>query len=307
MVITDNDVDFLSFIGEQESQEVRSPAEYKTDISSLITKGDVQSGESLPWRKVDEIQKLRSGELSIWGGVNGHGKSLLLGQVILNRLSNQRAIIASLEMKPSQTLYRMLCQYAGCRPSEHFANQILDKMENRLWIYDQLDSVATDRILGMVHWAAHVKGVHHVVIDSLIKCGLGREDYTAQAKFVDRLQWAAKSFGIHIHLVCHMRKKENEQQRAGKFDIRGASEIVDLADNLFIVHRNKMKEKEKAKKEKNLTYDVEIITQPDVYLAIEKNRHGGKEHVFGLWFHEDSMQYLPSEFDPHRGVLPAPF
>lgn len=307
MIITDKDIDLTAFIGKQESQEIRSPIEFISDIDMLIEMGDTQAGKSLPWSKADEIQKLRGGELSIWAGVNGHGKSQLLGQVILNRMTDQRCLIASLEMKPSQTLYRMICQYTGCRPSKDFANKVLNKFENRLWIYDQLDTVDSERILGMVHYAAHELGIEHVVIDSLIKCGLGKDDYDKQSKFVDRLQWAAKTYDIHVHLVCHMRKKENEHQRAGKFDIRGAGEISDLADNVFVVHRNKAKEEEKNKLKSGKGCDEKRLSEPDTLLSVAKNRHGGKEGLIGLWFHEESMQYVPNEPTALRGVMREPF
>ena len=258
MVITDKDVDFSRYLpvfGERESQVIKDPADFVGKVCDICEHGETQMGTPLPWSKTEEVQRIRPGELSIWGGINGHGKSLLLGQVILNLMKNEKAIIASLEMKPEQTLYRMACQYAGCRPSKDFAFETMGKFQDRLWVYDQLDTVEKDRILGMVYWASQELGINHIVIDSLIKCGIGRENYEAQEKFVDRLQWCAKAYNVHIHLVCHMRKTDKEESRPGKYDVRGAAEIVDLADNLFIIHRNKIKEQEKNKMEAGKQFD----------------------------------------------------
>ena len=50
------------------------------------------------------------------------------------------------------------------------------------------------------------------MIDSLVKCGVGVDDYNAQKKFVDALCWAAKQHKVHIHLVNHIRKGNNETE-----------------------------------------------------------------------------------------------
>lgn len=306
MIISSKDIDFLEFIGNQESQEIRDPLQFASDIMDLLEKGDVQEGINLPWQKCHEVQRLRQGELSIWAGINGHGKSELLGQVILSTMAQRRAIVASLEMKPTQTLARMINQYAGCFASPQFALEILDKFSGRLFIYDQLDTVEMDKILGMCHYAAQKLDVKDIVIDSLIKCGVGRENYEAQAKFVDRLQWCAKTWGVHIHLICHMRKTDKEETRPGKYDVRGASEIVDLADNLFIVWRNKPKEKEFDKMQAGREHNPEILMQPDTFLDIAKNRHGGKEKLIGLWRLECG-QFVDREPKGYQDALMAPF
>jgi twinkle protein len=61
---------------------------------------------------------------------------------------------------------------------------------------------------------------------------------TGQKDFVDGLCAIARDTGLHIHLVCHMRKGENEKSAPGKFDVKGAGEIADLADNIVIVWKN---------------------------------------------------------------------
>ena len=76
-------------------------------------------------------------------------------------------------------------------------------------------------------------GCKHIVIDSLMKCGIGEEDYQAQGDFVDKLCWIAKKYDVHIHLVHHMRKGRSEDDIPDKFDVKGASRITDMVDNLF--------------------------------------------------------------------------
>lgn len=301
MILTNQDIDldeYLAFVGEQESQEVRPAHSYWKELTARCVNGNQKIGPALPWLKTHETIRFQPGELSIWAGINGHGKSLLLGQVVLWWLKTQTALIASLEMKPVETLYRMARQMCGGMFEAVYMDEFCYQLEGRLWIYDQLDSVASERILGLIHYAANELKVDHIVIDSLTKCGLSRDDYTQQAKFVDRVQWAAKRHNVHIHLVCHMRKGNDENSRPGKFDIRGAAEISDLADNVLVVYRNKPKEEAARKRYHGMMltkHEEAELKKPDSFLRVDKNRANGEEESFGLWFHQGAMQFLPSD------------
>ena len=301
MIIKDSDIDledYLAFIGAQESQEVKPAEDFGHALIERLANGNAKYGPGLPWIKTHDVIRFQPGELSIWSGINGHGKSLLLGQVILWWLKSQTALIASLEMKPVETLYRMARQMKGGMFDVDYLDTFMDGLRGKLWIYDQLDSVESDRILGLIHYAAVELKVDHIVIDSLVKCGLSRDDYAVQAKFVDKIQWAAKRHGVHIHLVCHMRKGNDENSRPGKFDIRGAAEISDLADNVLVVYRNKPKEDAKKKREagRMLTKAEEAeLTHADTILRVDKNRANGAEESFGLWYHQGAMQFLGAD------------
>lgn len=296
MIITDEQIEqLLPLIAEQESQEIRSANEFTKGVAEIAKYGDEQQGELMPWENSHDIFRLRKGELTIWAGINGHGKSMILGQLILWQLRTEKAIIASLEMTPEQTLYRMAAQYTGCSPTPEFSATAVNNMADKgLWIYDQMSTVKPERILGMVYYAAHELKVTHVVIDSLAKCGISEDDYNGQKAFVDKLQWAAKRFNVHIHLVCHMRKPSSEHHETGKMDIKGTGAITDLADNVIVVSRNKNKEKVTQKKEMGAEISVpelKFLDQRDCYVSIEKNRHGSVEGSFGLYFNKQSMQY----------------
>ena len=246
------------------------------------------NGPSLPWDKPWETIRFHPGQLTVWAGENGSGKSVLVGQVILNFLEGQKALIASLEMRPIETLYRMACQEYRHQSTGSESRDFCSRYDQRLWIYDQMDSIEWMRILGLIHYASKDLGCDHIVIDSLTKCGLSRDDYAQQAKFIDRLQWAAKSTGIHIHLIAHMRKSQ-EGEKAGKYGIRGAAEISDLADTVFILRRNYRKEQENAKQDFNI--DQQILKQPDAYLVLDKNRHFGELKTWGLNFDPASQLF----------------
>ncbi len=291
-ILTDDD---LNFTGTQESQFISKPSEFTQEVIDRFDGNLKYAGDRLPWSKTHNFVALRPGEVSVWAGYNAHGKSQILGQVAAWTL-NKKWLIASMEMKPSATIQRMLRQVAGTKqPANEYINKFLNWTDDRLWIYDQQDSVSSDRILGMIHYAARELKVEHIVIDSLMKCGIATDDYSKQKYFVDKLCWAAKNYNIHVHLVHHIRKGIDEMKMPGKMDLKGSGDISDLVDNVFIVHRNKAKEKKIQKG------DEVSETEPDCRLGVEKQRHGEWEGIFNFWFHNDSMQYVP---DYRNMVMP---
>ena len=301
MIFNDRSIDldsYLEQIGQREAQELRWATHWRSDVLARLINGDETSGDRLPWGKTHGGVRLRPGELSIWAGINGHRKSMLLGQVMLWLAREHRICIASLEMKPDETLIRMARQAFGRAPSVDDAATFLEGCNGRICLYDQLDSVEADRILGVVHYAANELQCAHIVIDSLTKCGIAGDDYAKQKRFVDRLQWAAKSYGVHVHLVCHMRKGKDEAERPGKFDVRGASEITDLADNVFITWKDKERDEAVQCQANGLNLtpqQIKPLDRPDQVLDVAKQRHGTYEGSYSLWFHRRSLQLLGSD------------
>jgi len=289
---------YLLGVGIENADNLKPCDAYLDDLMEYAEKGEVMQGARLPWPKTHNIIRLQDSQLSIWAGESGSGKSLLLGQVINDMIFKNKhiATIASMEMKPKQTLYRMICQAIEAKAHKDHCKTYVNGLNKRLMIFDQLSSVNPNKMMGMSYFAAQVFNTNHVVIDSLTKCGIKRDDYSEQAKFVDNLQWCAKSLGIHIHLVCHMTKAGNGNRAA----IRGAGEITDLADNVFIVARNRDKDAEIEKLQIEGHCDNEVINQPCATLRIDKNREYGREVDIGLFLDKESGTY----YDEWRDVIP---
>lgn len=242
----------------------------------------------MPWVKTHEQFRLRPGEVTLWAGYNGHGKSLVLGQIMLHLLQNQRVCIASLEMRPLTTLARMCRQELGSNtPSDNFIQQFCERACKKLWLYDQQGTVNAERILNVIHYAAEKLGVCHFVIDSLMKCGIADDDYAGQKRFLDRLCAAAKDTRCHIHLVAHSRKGQDELNPPGKMDVKGSSTITDQVDNVMTVWRNKRKEQLISSGKA----DANAKDQADGLIICDKQRNGEWEGKIGLWFDQSSMRF----------------
>jgi twinkle protein len=293
MKMISDDIDFLKFAGMAESQFFAQPKDYLEEVNRRIEDGVTSRGDKLPWEKTHQQVGLRMGEVSLWAGVNGHGKSLVLGQVFLWLPFEIKVLIASLEMQPAATIERMVKQALGsARPSRDYIAQFMEAADN-ITLYDQIDTIQPNRILGMIHYAAQELGIKHFMIDSLVKCGISPEDYPKQKEFVDRLCWAAKTENIHIHLVHHMRKGNKESDTLDKFDVKGAGEITDLVDNVFIVQRNKTKEEKIQNKA-----PVEHL-EPDEVIRVAKQRHGEWEGKIALYFHKEANRFLSGPDSTH--------
>jgi len=239
--------------------------------------------------KTDGKFDLRPGEVTIWAGVNGHGKTTFLSNIMLNVMqAGQKVCLASLEMKPRDSLAKMTQQASGVgNPSIPYIRAFSRWTNELLWVYDHLGRLPSARALAVATYVRKELQIDHLVIDSLMKCGVGVDDYTAQKDFVDNLCTIARDTGLAIHLVCHMRKGENERMAPGKFDVKGAGEIADLADNIVIVWKNLRKPEAK---------DGEAAsTDPDAYVRVAKQRHHPWEGSFAFWFDKASQQFLEHE------------
>ena len=281
-----DDVDFMEFVGGLEEQYLIRLTDVSDDIVDRFSEGLDFYGDELPWQKTTDLFRLRPCEVTIWAGISGHGKSQVLSHVVAHLIKSTSCLIASLEMPLSALGQRLVRQIVGTsKPTKLYIHKALEFTHKNLWVYDQLDSVETERIFGMVVYAMKVLGVKHIILDSLMKCGVDDDDYNGQKRFVDRLCWAAKTYGGHIHLIHHIRKTKSEEDIPDKFDIMGASALTNLVDNVVIVHRNKAKE--------NLPESEQDDKDPDTRLIVAKQRHGEWEGRITLWFDKNSQQYKP--------------
>jgi twinkle protein len=264
---------------------------------------------TMPWAKTFDGFKFRPGEVTCYAGSNGGGKSLITGQIALGLIKQgQRICIASFEMKPKRTLYRMLRQFSGENIEQPrlidksvYVTRLLARFGNfaygKLWFYDQQGTTSSQQVIAMARYCAVELGIQHVFIDSLMKCVTGEDDYNAQKSFVDELTSLARDHNIHIHLVHHIRKLGNEETMPSKSDIKGTGAIADQVDNVLMVFRNKKKEHQI---QAGQTPDPGT---PDAYLMCEKQRNGEAEDWYSLWYHRDSQQFLdnnngyPESFD----------
>lgn len=291
--IDDQDIDAELRLLDEAAIKLTPLIKFRDEVLAHFEQRDTDSGDRLPWPKTHESIRLRPAELSIWSGISGHGKTGFLNQIMGSIIGQGKVVVvASLEMRPQVTVLNMVRQQAGCKSSKKFVDDWITSYGSNFWLYNQTNQVPSDRILAMARYAARVLKADHIVIDSLMKCGLDEDDYNGQKKLVDKLAWVAKEFDTHIHLVAHSRKLENEYKEPSKFDVAGGASITNLADNVFVVFRNKRREEALRNKSKGLKFDPHDLQLPSTFLTVCKNRHGGQESKFGFYFDQASTSFL---------------
>jgi twinkle protein len=292
-IIQYDDIDWAQW--EQESapkRKIKEKSFYAEQIVKYFEGSLIQRGNYLPWDKRQNFVGLRPSEVSVWAGINGHGKSLLLGQVVLSLAQQeQKCLIASFEMRPEITLARMARQATGMKlPSPYSLQAFQEWKKDQVFLLDHHGMINAEQMLAVCRYAASELKVNHIIIDSLMKCVKGEDDFNGQKDFVNALCAIAQDVGIHIHLVHHMRKGADEKHLPGKFDLKGSGSITDQVDNVFIVWRNKKKAQDR--QETGATDE----SVPDALLICEKQRNGEWEGRIGLWFEPDSQQYVEENF-----------
>lgn len=305
LTLTPDDIDFDAYMHDTDVQhKVKPAAAWEEDLNDeFLDQGYGPIHPRLPWGRLAHRFALRPGEVSLWFGYNGHGKSLLLGQVIMSACTQgERVCIASFEMKPRKTLARMARQFIDAeQPGPHKVGEFVQWANGKLWLYDQTSTIEAERVYAVIRYCVAELHITQFVVDNLTKLVTADDDYAGQKGVVDKLTALAQSLNIHIHLVHHARKGADETRPPRKMDALGASAITNLVDNVFIVWRNKAKH-EKA--------DVDQ-SQPDAMLILDKQRHGtGWEGLQNLNYHARSQQYLERGYGamcmaeyPHDGNL----
>ena len=279
LILTADDVDFEKYLEETEMKQRVIPANsYADEVVDYFHAPSFNHGDTLPFPALNEYVRFRPGEVSIWTGYNGHGKSLMLGQVLIGLVHQEKRVcVASMEMQPRTTLSRICRQFTGKRvPSRSEINGFLDTLSSHFYLYDHQGVVQWRKLLGVLRYCANEAGIEHFVIDSLLKCGIKEDDYNTQKEFVDHLCTIGRDTGMHIHLVCHSRKGADETRVPGKMDIRGSASISDQVDNVFSVWRNKNESR---------------LPGEDGYLLVDKQRNGEWEGLIVLSYKNESQSY----------------
>jgi twinkle protein len=219
---------------------------FVNDVIEIYEHPEKYIGDSSGFIELDKLLRgFRGGEVTVWTGQNGSGKSTILNQFSLFQTSQGRkCCIASLEMRP--------------------------------------ENVLDSKLLELFEYVVRRYGIKHLIIDSLMKITFKEgEKFVNQVDFLNKYIELCKKFNVHGHIVAHPRKKENDKSKLDKTDVKGFSELTDLADNV-IIWRNM---EDKADLEEN----EERI---DGLLILRKNRKFGELGSIPIIFDPTSRRFM---------------
>lgn len=271
----------------QDPEELRSLSDFESEV--LASFYPPEGAPRLPRLRLDvdfDWFEFRGGEVTLWTGINGHGKSMLLSQVELG-LMQQGARFAAFsgELKAVKQLKRKVKQASGLdRPSAAYIRAITDWLRGQYWVFNVVGTARLDRLIEVFTYAHRRYGCDHFVIDSLMMTDVpddGPRANTVQKEAIGKLCGFAKQFNVHVHLVAHPRKGRDESAGPGKMDVAGSGHITNGVDNIFSVWKAK---KDEAKPDEDGSLDAK--------LELMKQREDGVQNfTLQLWFNKASMQY----------------
>jgi len=301
-VINQDDIDFSLYEHVTDHQQkVKQASLYVHALLDRMSSTHCEKRVYMPWGKTHRLIQFRPGEVTIWGGENGSGKSLVTGQVALSLCAqDEKVCIASFEMKPIKTMERMGRQWTKLPlidpdvvTDEKHRARVVDLYEqfggwtdDKLWLYDQQGTVQWKQVCAVARYCAQELGVTQFFLDNLAKTVAGEDDFNGQKACVDELCSIARDHNIHIHIVHHVKKPAAGNHKPTKYDIKGSGSITDQVDNVVLCWRNKEKERLRAAK---MVFDKE---DHDTLLIVDKQRNGEWEGYIGLHFHAQSQQFL---------------
>lgn len=270
---------------------------YKRDLNKVIISG------------IDLMDKriigFNPGELSIWSGSNGSGKSSILSQIAINGVDqNFNIALFSGELRADRVINWMQLQAAGKRYAiatqyenyytvpDDIKRKINGWLERKMFIYNNDFGLRVINVFRAIRECIEQHSIGMVIIDNMMSldlAGVSGEKYEKQTSLVLALCELAKQTSVHIHFVAHPRKSLGFLR---KNDISGTADITNAADNVFIVHRVNSDFKRTTKQDLGLKEDNPLYVYSNV-IEICKNRDLGiADEFIGLHFEKESKRFL---------------
>jgi twinkle protein len=253
-------------------------------------------------KSLDEaLGGFRYGELSVWTGKRGEGKSTIMNQLSIEAIAQgEKVCMYSGEMKAQDIQYWVNLQLAGRNfIKKYFCSKrqkdifyvpddvkakIINWYRGKFFLYD--NNIAASKseessILKVFEHCVRKYDIRLFVVDNLMTAkyeSTNENDfYLRQINFVRDLLQFASNYNVHIHLVAHPKKTKG---KIDNDDISGRSEITNLAHNVFNFERTNGQ------------------GQSDLAVDILKNRWEGVKETIGLYYCPVSRRIYSKEDGP---------
>lgn len=304
-------VDYIKRFGERKTVEILEGS-LELPAYGLVRLADVQRRDlsQVPrtlsgFKRLDQgIGGFFAGELSVWTGVNGSGKSTILSQLLLESVEQGHRVCAySGELPKEQFKEWTLLQAAGpdhityesdkltgkriAVPEPIAHKQIDEWLGDRYWLFDleKNTSHSPETILTQFEAARMQYGADVFLVDNIMMVdfdGVREKDfYREQSRFMRTLITFAKRRMVHVHLVVHPNKDGAGDGKLTKKDVGGSGDITNRPDNVFAMSIR--------------SREVDGKAEQCPYLTILKNRDFGAKGEVWLDFDKKSRRYYQTK------------
>lgn len=196
------------------------------------------------------------GDLNIWTGKRGEGKSTVLDQISLDSVDQGRNVcVYSGEIPANRFKSSLYVQAAGTKNLNEYLDRIIDKvnyvvpaekaelidrwLNGRYWLYDntQVGANETENILRIFEQAYKRCDCTVFIVDNLMTIQTDSPDYyREQFVFARKLKEFANRFQVQVHLVVHPRKT-GDRAVIDNDDVGGSGNLTNIACAVFSLQR----------------------------------------------------------------------
>lgn len=256
------------------------------------------------------------GDVSIISGISGSGKTSLINFFILNAIQRGYKVACWSgelqdfrfqswldQMAAGPNFVRQKEGYDGLYYApKDICKQVNDWIGSNLVLYNNEYGNKFSQIFADIKECVESTGAQLLIIDNLMALQLDAyfgDKNEKQSTFINELKDYAKRKNIHIILVCHPRKEQNNVLLRME-SISGTADLTNLADNVFIIHRVGHDFRKRARD----FFGDGVIDEYSVYdsvVEICKNRSfGHKDLLIGLYYDRPSRRF---KNDPAEHII----
>ncbi len=252
----------------------------REEVYNELTNASQVAG--VKWRRFPKLTSIlkghRPGELSVFTGPTGSGKTTLMSELSLDLCQQGVTTLwGSFEIRNVRLAKTMLKQFSGLN-LEHHVKQFgywADRFQQLplyfMGFYGPVD-IAT--VIETMSHATYVYDIQHVIVDNLqfmtgATYSLG-DRYTLQNAVLAEFRKFASVKNVHVSLVIHPRK-EDDSAELTTASIFGTAKASQEADNVLILQSRGG------------------VSQRQKYLQVTKNRFDGDVGRLPLEFDRESL------------------
>eukprot|EP01022_Parablepharisma_sp_SALTPOND_P033138 TRINITY_DN88208_c1_g1_i1.p1 TRINITY_DN88208_c1_g1~~TRINITY_DN88208_c1_g1_i1.p1 ORF type:complete len:655 (-),score=104.66 TRINITY_DN88208_c1_g1_i1:1386-3350(-) len=250
----------------------------KEDVIKRIINYEQNKGvlSSFEWFN-KKIKGFRKGEITVLTGGTGSGKTTLLSQLSLDFMERGVPTLwGSFEIRNEILASTMLMQFARkdlVREPTSIELYARDFESLPLYFLKFYGSTPVDQMLNTLDYAVYAYDIAHIVIDNLqfMLSGQARgvDKFELQDTLISRLRDFATTHKIHITIVIHPKKVDEDHQDLSISSVFGTAKATQEADNIFILQNR---------------YKYRLVD-------VRKNRFDGETGRVGLGYNKNTKRF----------------
>lgn len=263
----------------------------------------IDGGLSTGWASLDNGYTVKTGQLTIVGGMPGSGKSEVLDALMVNmaRLHDWRFAVYSPENFPPETHLRKWAKkivgktfFGSMRMTREEAAEALEWSAQHLDFLMPEDESSLDTVLGLARALVYRYGIKGLVIDPWNNMDHDRPNGTSETEYISqsltKIRQFARIFDVHVWVLAHPMKMQKDKDGSygvpSPYDISGSANWYNKADNIFTVFRNK----------------TDKFALVEIHIQKIRFHECGELGVCGLRYSPDSGRYIDAgEWTPAGG------